>query len=123
MQIGIAGTIGIDLKDDTTVAVGRNNVQVDLPNTVAEALACGVPCVAFDISGLSDMIEHRKTGWLAKPFDTVDLAAGIKWVARHEHQDILRNAAREKAVSDYSMATMTARYSALYSELLMRSKK
>lgn len=90
----------------------------NLPNTVAEALACGTPCVAFDINGLSDMIEHQKTGWLAKPFDTVDLAAGIKWLVTHAHQEHLRNAAREKAVSDYSMATMTARYSALYSELL-----
>lgn len=93
----------------------------NLPNTVAEALACGTPCVAFDINGLPDMIEHQKTGWLAKPFDTVDLAAGIKWLLTHADQDTLRQAAREKAVSDYSIAVMTARYSALYSELLGRS--
>lgn len=93
----------------------------NLPNTVAEALACGTPCVAFDINGLSDMIEHQKTGWLAKPFNTVDLAAGIDWLVTHGDQDALRNAAREKAMSDYSMATLIARYSALYSELLKHS--
>jgi len=90
----------------------------NLPNTVAEALACGTPCVAFDIGGLSEMIEHQKTGWLAKPFDPVDLAAGIKWLLTHAHPEHLRNAAREKAMADYSITTMTARYSTLYSEIL-----
>jgi glycosyltransferase involved in cell wall biosynthesis len=90
----------------------------NLPNTVAEALACGTPCVAFDTNGLPDMIEHQKTGWLAKPFDPVDLASGIKWVLAHAHPEDLRKAARAKAVSDYSMAVMTERYSRLYTEVL-----
>lgn len=93
----------------------------NLPNTVAEALACGTPCVAFDINGLSDMIEHQKTGWLAKPFDVGDLAVGIKWLVTHADQECLRSEAREKALSHYSIATMTARYSVLYSELLKQS--
>jgi glycosyltransferase involved in cell wall biosynthesis len=90
----------------------------NLPNTVAEALACGTPCAAFDINGLPDMIEHQKNGWLARPFDSADLAEGILWLTRHPQQEQLRRAAREKAVSEYSMAVMENRYMALYSDLL-----
>lgn len=90
----------------------------NLPNTVAEALACGTPCVAFSINGLPDMIEHQKTGWLAKPFDPADLAAGIKWVTTHPDPENLRYAARQKAISEYSLPVMTARYSKLYAEIL-----
>jgi len=89
----------------------------NLPNTVAEALACGTPCAAFDVNGLPDMIEHKKNGWLAKPFDVVDLAEGIRWLVEHPQPEDLRRAAREKATTEYSMGVMGDRYMALYEEV------
>ena len=47
--------------------------------TASEAHACGTPVVAFDIGGLKDIVDHKKTGYLAKPFDPIDLANGIIW--------------------------------------------
>lgn len=41
-----------------------------------EATACGTPCVGFNIGGMSDMIEHKYTGYLANPFDPNELASG-----------------------------------------------
>lgn len=90
----------------------------NLPNTVAEALACGTPCVAFATGGLPDMIKHKQNGWLARPFDSADLAQGIDWVIRHHEQDQLRLVSRDKAVTDYSMAVMGNRYMALYGDVL-----
>lgn len=118
------------LTDDMSLALVYSAADVfvcpsredNLPNTVAEALACGTPCAAFDINGLPDMIEHQKNGWLARPFDSADLAEGILWLTRHPQQDQLRRAAREKAVSEYSMAVMGNRYMALYSDLLKSVK-
>jgi glycosyltransferase involved in cell wall biosynthesis len=89
----------------------------NLPNTVAEALACGTPCAAFAVNGLPDMLEHQKTGWLAKPFDSAELAEGIGWLVEHPQPSELRQAAREKAVSDYSMRVMGDRYMALYEDV------
>ncbi len=114
------------LKDDMSLAMVYSAADIfvcpsredNLPNTVAEALACGTPCAAFDVNGLPEMIEHQKTGWLAKAFDTEDLATGIGWLARHPDQESLRQAAREKAVTNYSMDRMTEQYAALYAELL-----
>ena len=90
----------------------------NLPNTVAEALACGTPCAAFNVNGLPDMIEHRKNGWLARPFDPGDLAEGIRWLTGHSHQEELRREARKKAVEKYNLTAMEARYVALYADVL-----
>ena len=35
--------------------------------------------VAFNTGGLPDIVEHQRTGYLAQPFHTQDLAAGISW--------------------------------------------
>lgn len=77
--------------------------QDNLPNTAIEPQACGTPVVAFDIGGLPDIVAHRETGWLAKAFDTEDLAAGILWVleARNRWQG-LSQAARARAVEHFS---------------------
>jgi glycosyltransferase involved in cell wall biosynthesis len=90
----------------------------NLPNTVAEALACGTPCVAFDVAGLPDMISHQVNGWLAEPFDADDLLKGLVWTVSHPHPERLRAAARAKAETEYSMQVASRRYQALFSELL-----
>lgn len=54
--------------------------QDNLPNTIAESLACCTPIVAFNIGGIPDMVEHQVNGYLAKPFDTEDFSRGIEWV-------------------------------------------
>ena len=114
------------LHDDVSLAVMYSAADVflcpsredNLPNTVAESMACGTPCVAFDVNGLPDMITHRVDGWLARAFEPSDLAAGIRWLIRHPNPDVLRRAAREKALAEYSLDVMSARYTALYAELL-----
>lgn len=90
----------------------------NLPNTVVEALACGTSCAAFAVNGLPGMVEHQKNGWLARPFDSADLAEGIDWLIRHPEQDQLRRAARNKAVTDYSIAVVGNRYLELYDDVL-----
>lgn len=53
------------------------SMQDNLPNTVLEALACGTPCAVFGVGGMQDLVEHRRNGWVAAPFDPVDLAQGV----------------------------------------------
>ena len=36
-------------------------------NVVIESLACGVPVIAYDRGGPSEIIEDGKTGWLVEP--------------------------------------------------------
>ena len=72
--------------------------QDNLPNTAVEAHACGTPVVAFHTGGLPDIVEHKRTGYLAQPFHTQDLAAGISWVLEDTQRRIgLGHAARQRA--------------------------
>ena len=52
----------------------------NLPNTVLESLSCGTPVVAFDVGGISDLIQHKKNGYLASYKDADDLAIGMNYV-------------------------------------------
>jgi glycosyltransferase involved in cell wall biosynthesis len=99
------------------------SIQDNLPNTVMEAMACGVPCVAFDIGGMADMIEHRRNGYLARPFDRDDLARGIVWVLedKERHQELSRQA-RWKVERDFDMFKVTSRYVDLFKQVLAHHK-
>lgn len=43
----------------------------------AEAISCGRPVAAFDVGGNPEIIEHKKSGYLSKPFNVESLARGI----------------------------------------------
>jgi glycosyltransferase involved in cell wall biosynthesis len=61
--------------------------EENLSNILAEALCCGIPCLAFDIGGNADLISHQINGFLAKPGDTADMAAGLTWILNNLRDD------------------------------------
>lgn len=101
-----------------------SSIQENLPNTIMESFASGIPIVGFDTGGIPEMIEHQKNGYLAKAMDSGDLANGIGWIlADSQRYERLSLAAREKAVQEYSIETQAKRYQYLYEELYERDKK
>lgn len=60
-----------------------------------EALAMGVPVVGFDFGGNSEIIDHLKDGYLARPGDWNDLARGVLWALKH--RELISPWARGKA--------------------------
>lgn len=95
------------------------SVQEAFGQTASEAIACGTPVVAFDATGLKDIVCHQHTGYLAKPFETIDLAKGIAWVLEDEqrHSTLCRNA-RNAAEKEFSLALQSRRYLSIYNDLL-----
>ena len=63
--------------------------------TASESMACGNPVVAFSTTGLKDIVDHKVNGYLAKPFETEDLANGIKYVMNSSEYVELCNKQRE----------------------------
>lgn len=63
--------------------------QENLSNMIMESLSCGTPVLAFDVGGNSDMIDHRKNGYLAEPFSTIDLHIGLHLLLSTKSQDSL----------------------------------
>ncbi len=56
------------------------SLEDNLPNTIMEAMACGVPCVGFNTGGIPEMIDHLKNGYVAEYKSVDDLAKGMHWV-------------------------------------------
>jgi len=95
------------------------SLQDNLPNTVLEANACGLPSVAFDIGGMSNLIEHRVSGWLAAADDTDALADGLVYGLREPHWRLAAGrAARAAAVARFDYPVVAAAHSALYRQVL-----
>ncbi|HFP0500450.1 TPA: glycosyltransferase, partial [Escherichia coli] len=93
--------------------------QDNLPQTATEAQACGCPVVAFDCTGFPDIIAHKITGYLAKPYDFVDLARGISWVIdNREREDNLSKNAVKKAQDNWSEEKVASEYIRLYENIL-----
>lgn len=89
--------------------------QESFGQTGSEAHACGCPVVAFNTTGLKDVVEHGKTGYLAESFNSNDLAEGIEWVLADEkrHAQLSRQA-RNRAVELWSHAVIIPQYLEVY---------
>ena len=86
----------------------------NLPNMIMEAMACGVPVVAFPIGGIPDMILHNETGYLAETED--DYLDGIQWCLDNRTQ--LSVASRNKVINDYHPNRIANMYDQLYKEII-----
>ena len=115
------------INDDTKLALIYSAADVfiipsrqeNLPNIIMEAMACTTPCVGFNIGGIPDMIDHKKNGYLAKPYYTKDLAKGIQWIIENrERNKRLGKNARKKALKNYNQKNQAKKYKRLYQKLL-----
>jgi glycosyltransferase involved in cell wall biosynthesis len=117
------------LDDNTTLALAYSTADVmivpsrreSFGQTASEALACGTPVAAFNTSGLRDVVDHKKNGYLADVFDSKDLAQGIRWIledqTRHRR---LSDSARKKAKEKFSYHQVAQAHQTLYGEVCER---
>ena len=91
--------------------------------TASEALACGTPVVAFDVTGLKDIVDRQQNGYLAQPYDSEDLARGIAWVLEdpQRHQKLCENA-RIKVEQKFTLEVQAIEYKNLYEEVWQAAK-
>ena len=93
--------------------------QESFGQTASEALACGLPVAAFASTGLVDVVDHKVTGYLAKPFDTEELAFGIQWILENQQDSAkLRYASRQRAVDLFSYPVIAKQYQAVYQQAI-----
>jgi len=95
------------------------SLQESFGQTASEALACGTPVVAFNATGLKDIVDHQENGYLAQPYEVEDLAEGIAWVLGDEERYLgLRDRARQKAITSFPLERQAKEYLSLFAEVL-----
>ena len=93
------------------------SLQDNLPNTIMEAMACGVPCVGFNVGGIPEMIDHLHNGYVADYKSAEDFANGIYWaLSESEYQSLSEEACR-KVVSSYSESAIAKKYIEIYNKI------
>ena len=94
------------------------SLEDNLPNTIMEAMACGVPCVAFKVGGIPEMIDHRRNGYVASVRDAADLAEGIEWVLAPMRHEELSSEAVKKVNLRYSQHSVAMKYIEVYNQAI-----
>ena len=96
--------------------------QDNLPNVGQEAFACGRPIVAFNYSGLVDIVDQQVNGCLAKPFDPYSLAKSIEWLYEDEQRiNNLGKNALIKAKNEWDPYLISKKYQDIYLDIFNKN--
>lgn len=86
--------------------------------TALEGMACSKPVVAFDVSGLRDVIKHGQTGYLSPQEDVRDMAERCRSLIDSSGlAQQLGAAGRERATNVFSEARAVDAYTSLFGKL------
>ena len=93
------------------------------PKTPVEAMACGVPVIGTDVSGIKEIVRHGETGWLCQP-DVKSLKNGIEKILSDPLlRERLGNNARQYVLQNFALDNVAARELKIYQDLLQPSEE
>lgn len=80
-------------------------------------MACGIPCVGFNVGGIPEMIDHLHNGYVAQYKSSEDLANGIYWTLTDPGYNSLSEQAYRKVVTHYSEQVIAKKFTDLYNKV------
>jgi glycosyltransferase involved in cell wall biosynthesis len=90
-----------------------------LPLTAIHALLCRTPVVAFDFGGITDVVQHGRTGILVPPSNTLALARALdSLLARSDRGATLGDAGRMYALATFAPESVARRFAGIYRQAL-----
>lgn len=93
------------------------------PNVLAEAMACGTPCVTTDVGDAARIVGD--TGWVVPPRDARALASGLsvalQALTKEAEWQARRQRARQRIAGEFGLDKMVARYRAVWQQAMRRT--
>ena len=91
----------------------------NLPQTGTEAISSGCPVVAFRCGGMESVVRHEVTGYLARPYDTLEFGKAVEtlYLERGKRNLISKNA-RKYAENYWSEPVVATQYLELFNNLI-----
>lgn len=87
----------------------------NLPNTIIEAMSCGVPAIAFNVGGISDIIDDKINGYLIDPFNLELFADSLFNILKDDNcQQLFSNNARVKVLENFDIECTAKKYLLIY---------
>jgi L-malate glycosyltransferase len=84
-----------------------------------EAMACGVPCIASDVGGIPEVIQHNKNGFVTELGDVKHMAAyALDLLTNEKMWKNFSEAAIHHAEAAFHSDYIVAQYEAIYEEVL-----
>jgi len=91
----------------------------NFPNSILEALACGVPVIATSVGGIPEQVEDNITGFLIPPGDSDAMTVRLKQLQKDK---LLYQKMSSRAVNSaqqrFSLDCMVDKYLGWYEEIL-----
>jgi glycosyltransferase involved in cell wall biosynthesis len=92
-----------------------------LPNAVLEAMACGKPVVATQVSGTPELVVNGKTGYLVPPACPQKVAEAVLHILQDPaRMHSLGQGGRERIEKYFTLAGMVQATQAVYADLLLK---
>jgi len=93
-----------------------------LPRSVMEAMAAGLPCVASDVGGNAEAVQHGETGFVCRAGDAESFASSIEQLLHDaELRSKMGQAGRTRAFRLFGADRVAQQYADLYTTLLRQA--
>ncbi|MGD2090361.1 MAG: glycosyltransferase [Candidatus Aminicenantes bacterium] len=95
------------------------SLEDNLPNTMMEAMSCGIPVIAFNAGGMPDMIEDDLTGRLIPCGSDKKFAKAVQDLIFNDgKRSTMGKKSRELIEKKYKLEDQAQKYAELFSRLL-----
>lgn len=86
------------------------SLQENFSISLIEAAFHGLPIVASNVGGNSEIIDHKKTGYLFKVNDCKSLAEGMKWLMCNSNRNLMSKLLQDRANKEWTSNVMGIKY-------------
>jgi L-malate glycosyltransferase len=93
-----------------------------LPAVILEAMWHGFPVIAYDVGGISEVVKHKKTGWLIPKDSEQEFEIGLEEILNYPSTELekITTEAKKMVLENYTMEKVAGEFERVYGEVIRR---